>query len=232
VNAAGLLLWTGGLGLLTLLGSLSARKYSRGTLLIAMVCVLAASAQLLPAAPVQLLADHGWVAPPGIIPLALSFIGICAVVEKFGQVEGHRAALFATVTQAFALIVLAGAREFPPSTLGGEAARFVSGEPLQLTPWLALASLTGYLMGTNLSVVLYHMLRVLKGERHVWLRAVSGPLIGGSVEAFVTLSLGFGGREDIAPFVLGRIVAYTYVTLLGIPLLYLHRVLQGRRVNP
>ncbi len=227
-----LLLWTGGLGIITLLGSLSARKYSRGTLLIAMQCVLAAAAQLLPAAPVRLLAGHDLVAAPGIIPLALSLIVLCAVVEKFGQVEGHRAALFATVGQAFALLILAGAREFPPSTLGGEAAAFVTGEPLQLTPWLALASLTGYLMGSNLCVVLYHMLRVLKGERHVWLRALTGPLIGGSVEAFVFLSLGFGGREDIAPFVLGRIAAYAFITLLGVPLLLLHRTLQGRRVNP
>jgi uncharacterized PurR-regulated membrane protein YhhQ (DUF165 family) len=232
MNPASLILWTGGLGVVTLIGSLSARKYSRGTLLIAMLCVLAASAQLLPAAPVRMLASHDLVAPPGIIPLALSFIALCAVVEKFGQVEGHRAALFATVGQAFALLILGGARQFPPSTLGGEAAAFVSGEPLQLTPWLALASLTGYLMGSNLCVVLYHMLRVLKGERHVWLRALCAPIIGGSVESFVSLSLGFGGREDIAPFVLGRISAYAGVTLLGIPLLYLHRTLQGRRVNP
>lgn len=232
MSPGGLLLWTGGLGLITLLGSLSARKYGRGTLLIAMLCVLAASAQLLPGAPVTLLAGHGWVASPGIIPMALSLIALCAVVEKFGQVEGHRAALFATASQALALIILAGARAFPPSTLGGEAAAFVAGEPLQLTPWLALASLTGYLMGANLCVVLYHMLRVFKGERSVWLRALAGPWIGGCVEAFVYLSLGFGGREDIAPFVLGRIMACTGVTLLGIPLLYLHRTLQGRRVNP
>jgi len=227
-----LALWIGGLGLITLLGSLSARKYNRGTLLIAMVCVLAAAAQLLPGAPVTLVAGHAWVASPGIIPLALSLIALCAVVEKFGQAEGHRAALFATVSQALALIVLAGALQFPPSTLGGEAAAFVAGEPLQLTPWLALASLTGYIMGANLCVVLYHMLRVLKGERHVWLRALFGPLTGGSVEAFVYLSLGFGGREDIAPFVLGRVAGYALVLVAGIPLLYLHRTLQGRRVNP
>src|ERR1043166_3331249 len=117
VTFPGLLLWTGGLGIISLLGSLSARKYSRGTLLIAMLCVLAASAQLLPGAPVVLLAGHGWYAAPGIIPLALSLVAICAGVEKFGQVEGHRAALFATATQALALIVPAGARRSPPPPL-------------------------------------------------------------------------------------------------------------------
>ncbi len=223
--------WIWGLCLVTILGSLSARKYDRSTHLIGLLCALAAIGQVTSYELTQLVIGYDLYIPAGVIPFALCWLLLCAIVEKFGQREGHRAVLFATASQLLTLLTLAGFKLLPPGP--SFAGTMEPSAWLQApTSWIALSSLMGFITGANLCVALYHMLRVLTGDRHVWLRGFLGPFVGGCVEASVYLPLGLAGREAIGPFLLARILAYLFMAFISVPWLYAHRAVQGRRANP
>lgn len=220
-----LLAWTLGIGVLTLTGSLSARKYNRSDLLIALTAGLAAAAQPLMARMTLPFAGRDLPVHAGLPVLALSFLPLIAIVEKFAQREGHRVALFATVAGLAGALGTGWAAGFPsPATALSAPAGAV-----EHSPWIALAGLTGYLMGANLCVVLYHMLRVITSDRKLWLRAPLAVMAGGLVESCVTLPLAYGGRDPLGPFIAGRLAVWTWVALATIPLAYLHRAAQGRK---
>lgn len=228
MSTGGLLPWIGGLGLFTVLGSLSARKYGRPTLLTAMTAGLAAAGHALPW-PLVLPAGFPGPFPVGALPLALALLPLCTVVEKFGQPEGHRGALFLTAGGALGALVLGWSRAAPPWTAGGWLAGSVAPET---TPWIALAGLAGTLIGANTCVVVYHMTRVLGGERHPWMRMPLAILVGGLVETFVFLPLAYAGRDPLGPFLAGRASLWGLVAVAALPLGVLHRGAVGRRVAP
>lgn len=228
MTAWGLLPWLGGIGLVTVLGSLSARKYGKPALLTAFAAALTAAGHLLPW-PLVLPSGFPGPFPAGALPLALALLPLCAVVEKFGQAEGHRTSLFLTAGGAMGALVLGWSRAAPPWTAGGWLAGAAAPET---TPWIALAALAGTLIGANTCVVLYHMTRVFTSDRHPWLRAPVAILLGGLVETFVFLPLAFAGRDPLGPFLAGRSALWGLTALVALPLGVFHRAAGGRRMNP
>ncbi len=231
MTTTALLSWTLGIGILTLTGSLSARKYDRPNLLVALTAALVASAQPLMG---RLALPFGGLPLPvhaGVLPLALSLLPLIAIVEKFAQKEGHRSTLFATIAGLTGALVAGWAAHLPaPATAlaPAGAAGFPPGA-VENSPWIALSGLTGYLMGANLAVVLYHMLRVITADRKLWLRAPLAIMAGGLVETCVTLPLAYGGRDPLGPFIAGRLAVWGWVAVAAIPLAFVHRAAQGRR---
>lgn len=231
MNSWPFLLWIWGVCAITLFGSLAARKYSRSTHAIGLLCALAAVGQMAADRLVGLVEGRGLFVATGVIPYGICWLLLCAIVEKFGQKEGHRAALFATTGQLLVILTVSGFALLPPGPSAGASGDVLAGWA-SLELWMRLASLMGFVTGANLCVVLYHMTRVFTSDRHLWLRGLLGPIIGGCTEAFVYLPLAFGGRESIGPLLLARILVYVVLAGCCIPWLYAHRALQGHRANP
>lgn len=225
----GALLFAGALwamGLPGLIGSLSARKYRLPTLLLVLLGSLGAVA---PVASVKLVPVPGLgdaYVPAGVLLMAASYAFLIGVVERFGPSAGHRAALFATAGQATALVGLAVLTALPTGApFADRAATLAAVVPSE--SWPALAALLGFLAGANLSVVLYHMVRVFTGGRHLWLRALLAPVAGGLVETFISLPLGYAGREDLGPWLAARAAAYALAAVILLPWHPLNRALSA-----
>lgn len=95
--------------------------------------------------------------------------------------------------------------------------------------WTIAGSVTAFLIGQLIDVSVFHRIRVLTGERWIWLRATGSTLISQLIDSFVVLYIAFvlGPQKWPIPlFMAVATVNYAYKVLMAfalIPLIYLTR---------
>lgn len=95
--------------------------------------------------------------------------------------------------------------------------------------WTIAGSVTAFLLGQLIDVAVFHRIRMLTGERWIWLRATGSTAISQLVDSFVVLYIAFvlGPQQwPTSLFLAVATVNYGYkllMALLLIPLIYLTR---------
>lgn len=95
--------------------------------------------------------------------------------------------------------------------------------------WTIAGSVTAFLVGQLIDVTVFHRIRVLTGERWIWLRATGSTAVSQLVDSFVVLYIAFvlGPQHwPISLFLAVATVNYGYKLLMAvllIPLIYLTR---------
>lgn len=95
--------------------------------------------------------------------------------------------------------------------------------------WTIAGSVTAFLIGQLIDVAVFHRIRVLTGERWIWLRATGSTAVSQLVDSFVVLYIAFvlGPQQWSIPLFLAvGSVNYGYKLLMAfllIPLIYLSR---------
>ncbi|HKU15073.1 MAG TPA: queuosine precursor transporter [Steroidobacteraceae bacterium] len=95
--------------------------------------------------------------------------------------------------------------------------------------WTIAGSLTAFLIGQLIDVAIFHRIRMLTGERWVWLRATGSTAISQLIDSFVVLYIAFviGPQHwPVSLFLAVGTVNYLYKLLMAIlliPLIYLAR---------
>jgi queuosine precursor transporter len=95
--------------------------------------------------------------------------------------------------------------------------------------WTIGGSITAFLIGQLIDVSVFHRIRVLTGERWIWLRATGSTVISQLVDSFVVLYIAFvlGPQQwSLGLFAAVGTVNYAYKLLMAIaliPLIYLTR---------
>jgi queuosine precursor transporter len=95
--------------------------------------------------------------------------------------------------------------------------------------WTIAGSITAFLIGQLIDVAVFHRIRMLTGERWVWLRATGSTAISQLIDSFVVLYIAFvlGPQQWPVPLFLAvGTVNYGYKLLMAIlliPLIYLTR---------
>jgi queuosine precursor transporter len=95
--------------------------------------------------------------------------------------------------------------------------------------WTIAGSLTAFLIGQFIDVLIFHRIRRFTGERWIWLRATGSTAISQLIDSFVVLYIAFvlGPQQwPISLFLAVGTVNYGYkvlMALLLIPLIYLTR---------
>lgn len=95
--------------------------------------------------------------------------------------------------------------------------------------WTITGSVTAFLVGQLIDVWIFHRIRMLTGERWIWLRATGSTAVSQFVDSFVVLYIAFviGPQHwPISLFLAVATVNYGYKLLLAvllIPLIYLTR---------
>lgn len=93
----------------------------------------------------------------------------------------------------------------------------------QFLPRIVLGSLAAYLAAQHLDVWLYHRLRRLTGDRHLWLRNNGSTWISQAVDTVVFYSIAFLGVFPIGEAILFTWLLKILVAALDTPFLYLSR---------
>jgi uncharacterized integral membrane protein (TIGR00697 family) len=97
--------------------------------------------------------------------------------------------------------------------------------------WTIAGSVTAFLVGQLIDVAVFHRIRMLTGERWIWLRATGSTAVSQLVDSFVVLYIAFviGPQKwPMSLFLAGASVNYAYKLLMAfllIPLIYVTRVL-------
>jgi uncharacterized integral membrane protein (TIGR00697 family) len=95
--------------------------------------------------------------------------------------------------------------------------------------WTIAGSVTAFLVGQLIDVSVFHRIRVLTGERWIWLRATGSTLVSQLIDSFVVIYIAFvlGPQKWSIPlFMAVATVNYAYKVLMAfalIPLIYLTR---------
>jgi queuosine precursor transporter len=90
-------------------------------------------------------------------------------------------------------------------------------------------SITAFLLGQLIDVAVFHRIRLLTGDRWIWLRATGSTLISQLIDSFIVLYIAFvlGPQKwPISLFMAVAMVNYAYKVLMAfalIPLIYLVR---------
>jgi uncharacterized integral membrane protein (TIGR00697 family) len=110
--------------------------------------------------------------------------------------------------------------------------------------WIIIGSLTAFLLGQILDVLVFHKIKSLTGDKMVWLRATGSTLFSQLIDSFVVLGIAFyiGPRIDPSngtPWTLPMLLSigtgnYIYKFLVAIamtPVIYLGHYLIDRYVG-
>ncbi len=87
--------------------------------------------------------------------------------------------------------------------------------------WIIMGSLVAFLLGQLIDAVSFHKMRVLTGDKHLWLRATGSTLISQFIDSFVVLYIAFvlGPQKwSISLFLAIGIVNYAYKFIVAIVL--------------
>ena len=95
--------------------------------------------------------------------------------------------------------------------------------------WTIAGSITAFLVGQLIDVTIFHRIRMITGDKWIWLRATGSTLISQLIDSFVVLYIAFvlGPQKWPIPlFMAVAMVNYAYKVLMAlalIPMIYLVR---------
>ena len=92
--------------------------------------------------------------------------------------------------------------------------------------WIIIGSLVAFLIGQMVDVLVFHRIKVITGEKSIWLRATGSTLISQFIDSFVVLFIAFywGANWKLSTVLALGMVNYSYKFIMAIvltPVIYL-----------
>lgn len=166
----------------------------------------------------------------GILVYSSTFLITDLLSELWGKEEARRAvwagfygALAFTVTVWITL-----AWQSPPYAAEVAAAFDVA---LGLAPRVVLASMIAYLISQHLDVYVFHVLKRLTNDKHLWLRNNASTVLSQLVDSVLFATVAFAGVYPVVPLILGAWVAKIGIALVDTPFVYAISHV-ARRIKP
>lgn len=182
----------------------------------------------------------------GVLLWPVVFIMTDVINEYFG-IRGVRLLSFLAaglIAYAFLMIYFAIGLEPAPWWVGINEARGTADMQAAFSNvfgqsnWIIVGSLVAFLIGQITDVLIFHRIKVITGERLIWLRATGSTLVSQFIDSFVVLYVAFvlGPQQwDIDLFLAVGTVNYLYKFLVAIvltPLIYLAHFAIDRYLGP
>jgi len=135
----------------------------------------------------------------GVLLWPLEFIMTDLVNEYYGPKAVRRISYTAVILITYAFIMFYSSIHIPPAdfwitsnqTKGIEnmqtAFNGIFGQGL----WIILGSLTAFLVSQIVDVTIFHRIKKVTGEKHIWLRATGSTLVSQLVDSYIVLTIAF-----------------------------------------
>lgn len=171
----------------------------------------------------------------GVVTWPIIFIMTDIINEYFGVKQVRFLSILASIIISYAFLVVGFAMGLVPSdfwinqNVGGEAINMnvafngIFGQGM----WIIVGSITAFLVGQMVDVMIFHKIKKSTGERFLWLRATGSTLVSQFIDSFVVIFIAFyinpqynWSWQMVAAI---GLVNYTYkflVAILMTPLLY------------
>ena len=175
----------------------------------------------------------------GVLLWPLEFVMTDIVNEYYGPRAVRRISYIAISLIAYAFIMFYAAIHIPPAGFWihtktasnvpdmQDAFNAIFGQGM----WIILGSLTAFLVSQIVDVTVFHRIKRVTGEKHVWLRSTGSTFVSQLVDSFIVLYIAFylGNNWSWQQVLAICLVNYSYKSFMALiltPLIYLveHRI--------
>ena len=169
----------------------------------------------------------------GVLLWPLEFVITDIVNEYYGPKAVRRISIIAVSLIAYAFVMFYLSMKLTPAAFW-VGSKTSDGVPSMQSAfeaifgqgmWIIVGSIVAFLLGQMLDVLIFHRIKLITGERMIWLRSTGSTLISQFIDSFVVIFIAFKiGQGWSFPKVFAiALVGYTYkfvVAILVTPLIY------------
>ncbi len=179
----------------------------------------------------------------GVLTWPIIFIMTDIINEYFGVKQVRFLSILTCILIGFAFVVVGLAMKLQPSDFW--LTQNVDGQQINMVVafdaifgqgmWIIVGSITAFLIGQMVDVLIFHRIKKFTGERALWLRATGSTVVSQLIDSFVVIFIAFylnpnyhWSWQMVAAI---GLVGYTYKFIIAIamtPILYLvHGIIDG-----
>ena len=164
---------------------------------------------------------NGWVVPAGVIAYPFTFLVTDTISELYGRRVATRVVWFGFGLSVVMVILIYVAKILPSADFWQGQGAFES--TLGSVPRIVLGSMIAYMVSQNNDVIMFHLLKRITNDRHLWLRNNVSTVISQAIDTLLFISIAFGGLVPTGT--LWNMIATQYLIKVGIaaldtPLVY------------
>ena len=162
----------------------------------------------------------------GVLLWPLEFVITDIVNEYYGPKAVRRISFTAVILISYAFLMYYAAIGIPPSDvwLGSSAKQGV--ENIQTSfqaifgqnMRIIIGSLVAFLVSQVVDVTVFHKIKKITGDKHLWLRATGSTLVSQLVDSYIVLFIAFGGIFSWQLILAVGIMNYTYKFVMALVL--------------
>ena len=166
----------------------------------------------------KIISVAGLFVPAGVIAYCVTFICTDVVSEVYGKKTANLVVLsgFSALVLVFVLIQIA--LYWPPAPFWQNSESFRS--VLGMTPRIIIGSLVAYLVSQFHDVWLFHLLKGITKDRHLWLRNNASTAVSQFMDSLIFITIAFYGVMPIWPLIFGQWVIKLVIAALDTPVVY------------
>lgn len=135
----------------------------------------------------------------GVLLWPLEFVITDIVNEYFGPKAVRRISYTAVILISYAFVMFYAAMEIPPADfwIGSKQEQGIPdmqhafGGIFGQGMWIIVGSLTAFLIGQIVDVMIFHKIKKITGQKWIWLRATGSTFVSQLVDSFVVLFIAF-----------------------------------------
>ncbi len=164
-----------------------------------------------------------FIVPVAVIVYSLTFLITDFLSEKYGKEMARKAVWSGFIMNVLAVIVIVFSNAMPYPSFASEQAKIFS-QAFSLTWRIVLGSLIAYMISQNVSVAIYHLLKVKTKGKKMWLRNNLSTIIAQFADTILFITIAFYGifpYDALKSMVLSQYVIKLIIALLDTPFLYL-----------
>lgn len=155
----------------------------------------------------------------GILVYSATFLITDLISEIWGKELAKTAVWAGFCGSVFLLITLWFTIMWPaPEFAYAQAENFANA--LSLTGRVVAGSLVAYLLAQHVDVWIFHKLRQLTNQKHLWIRNNASTLVSQFLDTIIFVTIAFYGLFPIVPLLVGGYIAKVAIALIDTPFIY------------
>lgn len=135
----------------------------------------------------------------GVLLWPLEFVMTDLVNEYFGPKAVRRISYTAVILISYAFIMFYSSIHIPAADFWISTGQDKGIDNMQTAfngifgqgMWIILGSLTAFLVSQIVDVTIFHRIKKVTGEKHIWLRATGSTLVSQLIDSFIVLTIAF-----------------------------------------
>lgn len=160
----------------------------------------------------------GFFVPAGVFAYCITFICTDSISEIWGKQYAKMAVTAGFVTLLLTLALTQIALHWTPAPFWTNQEGFAS--ILGMTPRIVAGSLCAYLLSQYHDVWLFHLIKRITNNRHLWLRNNISTCISQLLDSVVFILIAFYGVMPVMDLIIGQWVVKIIIAVLDTPVVY------------